>query len=99
MPMLGITTDTAALSAALSVARRFDGHVVALFVRPSPSDFIPVVSEAVSAAQIEEMLKVSEQATEERCAAARSRFEALCAESDVPLADHPPGADVSSWRY
>ncbi len=97
VPMLG--TDTAALHAALSVARRFDGHVVALFVRPSAGDFIPVVSEAVSAAQIEEMLRVSEQAIEARCVAAKSGFEALCAENDVPLADQPPGPGRVSAQW
>lgn len=99
VPMLGIATDSTALHAALSVARRFEGHVVALFVRPAASDFIPVVSEAVSAAQIEEMLRISEQATEKRSAAAKHAFETLCAESDVPLADHPPGPDRVSAQW
>jgi nucleotide-binding universal stress UspA family protein len=99
-PLFGGAADAAALNVGLGVARRFQAHLGALFVRIDPFDAIPVVGEGVSPAIIDQLTEAAAAEMERQRTAARASFEAACGAASVPLADAAPGprGPSAGWR-
>jgi nucleotide-binding universal stress UspA family protein len=90
-PLFGTGADVGAVHAGLDVARRFQAHLSALFVRIDPLDAIPIVGEGVSPAIIDQLTEASAAEMDRQRAAARATFEAGCGAASIPLADTAPG--------
>jgi nucleotide-binding universal stress UspA family protein len=91
VPLFGVDADAAALHAAITVGRRFDAHILGLFVRIDPRDVIPVIGEGVSAAVIEQLMQASEAETNRRRDAAYAHFEAAVGGAGVQVVERSPG--------
>jgi nucleotide-binding universal stress UspA family protein len=99
-PVCGATRDELTLAAALTVARDFDAHVEALFVRLPASASVPMIGEGVSGAVIEQLMSAADEEWSRREGAARGAFERAVGEFDVKLQDVPPGpiSPTAAWR-
>ncbi len=99
-PVFGGAADAGALSAGLGVARRFQAHLSALFVRIDPLDAIPIVGEGVSPAIIDQLTEAAAAEMDRQRAAATATFEAACRAASVPQADTAPGprGPSAGWR-
>jgi len=84
-----------ALRAGLAVGRTFGAHVELLHVKPSPEASIPLVSDGMTAAAIEQILQAAEQAADERAHEAHALFERLCQGEEAATLGSPSviGAD------
>jgi nucleotide-binding universal stress UspA family protein len=99
-PVFGGAADAGALAAGLDVARRFQAHLSALFVRIDPIDTIPIVGEGVSPAVIDQLTEAAAAEMDRQGAAARATFEAASGAAGIPIAERAPGPRGSSaaWR-
>ncbi len=99
-PVSGAARDDLTLAAAMTVARDFDAHVDALFVRLPASASVPMIGEGVSGAVIEQLMNAADEEWTRREATARHAFERAVGEFDVPLQDEPPGpiSATAAWR-
>ena len=85
-PVAGVARDTLTLAAAMTVAREFDAHVDALFVRMPARASVP--------------MNAAEEEWVRREQAARHAFEQAVGNFDMPLQDEPPGpiSATAAWR-
>lgn len=92
VPLFDVDADETALAAAFTIAQRFDGHVVGLFVRPDLRSAAPVTGDPV--------MHLIEAEIVCRRDNARTRFEAARAAAGVPCVDAPSGLGSNSaqWR-
>lgn len=99
-PVSGAARDELTLAAALTVARQFDAHVDALFVRQPASASVPMIGEGVSGAVIEQLMNAADEEWSRREESARHAFEKAVGDFDVPLQDEPPGpiSATAAWR-
>lgn len=97
VPLGGGAHDTSVLETALVVARRFDGHIVALHVMQRPQDAAPYMLESISRKLKDTVLREVESDARERAAEVRAAFDAFCASNGIQ-----PGAKGSgvtaSWH-
>lgn len=99
-PLFHTDEDVSTLEAAIGIARRFGGHVDALFARPDPADTIPLVGEGVSADTIRQLMESAAVAVEEQRKAVKKTFDRVCTAADIALADHPDksgGQPSAGW--
>jgi nucleotide-binding universal stress UspA family protein len=89
-PVFGGAADDSALAAGLGVARRFQAHLSALFVRIDPIDAIPIVGEGVSPAVIDQLTEAAAAEMDRQTAAARATFEGACRAAAIPIAERAP---------
>jgi nucleotide-binding universal stress UspA family protein len=95
LPLTGTAAGEAALATALTIARRWNAHVLALHVRVDSRDVAPLAGEGLSGAMIEEMMSATEKESGDRAHAVRSMFERFVARHQVvvqephALSDHP----------
>jgi nucleotide-binding universal stress UspA family protein len=87
LPLTGTAAGEAALATALTVARMWNAHVLALHVRVDSRDVAPLAGEGLSGAMIEEMMSATEKESAQRAQAVRDMFDHFVASQDVPLAD------------
>ena len=83
LPLTGTAAGEAALATALTIARRWNAHVLALHVRVDSRDVAPLAGEGLSGAMIEEMMSATEKESNDRAHAVRSMFERFVARHDV----------------
>lgn len=98
-PMFGDDADEPAAQAAFAITRRFDAHVVGLFVRIDPLDTIPIVGEGISPAVIDDLTNAAQAEMDRRASAARAHFEAVRSAAGVGLVEGPPAPSGSSARW
>jgi nucleotide-binding universal stress UspA family protein len=100
VPLAGGDGEIAAMKAAFTIARRFDAHVAALFVRLDPRDAVPLLGEGMSGPMVDEIMRAAEAETNSRHAIARRHFDAAVAAASATLADTPPGPGgvTAEWR-
>ena len=75
LPLTGTAAGEAALATALTIARRWNAHVLALHVRVDSRDVAPLAGEGLSGAMIEEMMSATEKESSDRAHAVRSMFD------------------------
>lgn len=85
LTLAGSPADEAALGTALTVARLWNTHVVALHVRADPRDVAPLAGEGLSGAMIEEMMEATEREGDSRTRAAREMFERSVSAEGIAL--------------
>lgn len=96
VPLTGADTDAAALATAFTVARPFDAHVEALFVRVDPRDAVPLLGEGMSGVLVEEIMSAAERESAGRAARARELFDEALSRASVPITRAPPGPGTVS---
>src|ERR1700759_30705 len=83
LPLTGTAAGEAALATALMIARRWNGHVLALHVRVDSRDVAPLAGEGLSGAMIEEMMSATEKESAERAHAVHSMFDQFVSRHNV----------------
>ena len=99
LPLTGTAAGEAALATALTIARRWDAHVLALHVRVDSRDVAPLAGEGLSGAMIEEMMSATEKESSDRAHAVRSMFERFVARHDVVVQEAHPGSDHATASF
>ena len=99
LPLTGTAAGEAALATALTVARRWDAHVLALHVRVDSRDVAPLAGEGLSGAMIEEMMSATEKESSDRAHAVRSMFERFVARHNVVVQEAHWGSDHATASF
>ncbi len=99
LPLTGTAAGEAALASALTVARVWNAHVLALHVRVDSRDVAPLAGEGLSGAMIEEMMTATERESLARAQAVRSMFDGFVAASGVRLGEPAPGERVPTASF
>jgi nucleotide-binding universal stress UspA family protein len=99
LPLTGTAAGEAALSTALTIARGWNAHVLALHVRVDSRDVAPLAGEGLSGAMIEEMMSATEKESSERAHAVRSMFDRFVMQHEVILAEARPGAEHATASF
>ena len=99
LPLTGTAAGEAALATALTVARRWDAHVLALHVRVDSRDVAPLAGEGLSGAMIEEMMSATEKESSDRAHAVRSMFERFVARHDVVVQEAHSGIESCDRQF
>lgn len=100
VPLTGVEGDRRALALGVLAARTLEAHVDALFVAPDPAEALPYLGEGVSGAVIEDILRAAKAASRDASLSARRQFDAVVAETKVPVVDRPsgPGRATANFR-
>lgn len=99
VPLGGTDGDVVALKAALSVARDFDAHLDALFVKLDPRDAVPMLGEGMSGAMVDEIMRAAEGEANTHLLTARRHFEAAVSAEGIELRDVPSAIEAPSARW
>jgi nucleotide-binding universal stress UspA family protein len=99
LPLTGTAAGEAALATALTIARRWDAHVLALHVRVDSRDVAPLAGEGLSGAMIEEMMSATEKESSDRAHAVRSMFERFVARHDVVVQEAHSGSNHATASF
>jgi nucleotide-binding universal stress UspA family protein len=99
LPLTGTAAGEAALATALTIARRWNAHVLALHVRVDSRDVAPLAGEGLSGAMIEEMMSATEKESNDRAHAVRSMFERFVARHDVAVQEAHAGSDHATASF
>ena len=99
LPLTGTAAGEAALASALTIARRWNAHVLALHVRVDSRDVAPLAGEGLSGAMIEEMMSATERESGDRAHAVRSMFERFVTRHDVVVQEAYPNAGHASASF
>lgn len=94
VPLTGGRRDTAALGAAMAVAKSHNSYVEGLFIRPDPSEALPFMGEGVSGAVIQDIIAASKDAANQASDRAKASFAeaASAAQIEIVTEPCPPGA-------
>ena len=79
LPLNGASTDTAALTLSLHLARRFGAHLQALHIGTDSREVAPLAGEGLSGAMVEEMMTAAEREAGRRLVDVRVQFETALA--------------------
>lgn len=93
MPMTEPKGQEGALDVAFSVARGFNAHLTALFIRPDPRAAIPFMGEGLTADAIQDLVDASEREGKGRAARTHAIFEARRQREGVETGDGLEGMD------
>jgi nucleotide-binding universal stress UspA family protein len=98
--LTGFESDKCSLQTAFLAARLFDGHIIALHVRPNPAQPIPalVPAGAEIAVGTAELIEAQEREAAARMAAARRLFEDICTRQQAALKPTARHAVSAEWR-
>lgn len=99
LPLTGTAAGEAALATALTIAQRWNAHVLALHVRVDSRDVAPLAGEGLSGAMIEEMMSATERESSDRAQAVRAMFERFVQQHDVAVQEASPGAQHASASF
>ena len=99
-PLTGGTRDATVLASAFAAAEPFHAHVVALFVRPDPTEAMPFFGEGVSGIVVQEIIDTAKQAADKAAEEAQAALKAAASQSGVAVVDAPTMRDGTtvSWR-
>jgi nucleotide-binding universal stress UspA family protein len=98
LPVSGSHADQAVFTAALTIAKRFDAHLVALHVRPDVQHDIAALtaSDGGMSAGIDTMLEQMESNADTREKAASDAWHAFCVQNKIAAAEAPAGPGVTA---
>ncbi|MEE8393083.1 MAG: universal stress protein [Rhodospirillales bacterium] len=88
-----------ALETAFIIARNIGAHVNALHVGADPNDAVPLISDGMSGAIINEMMALAEKETAERAAKSRQVFGELCSRFSIEETETPSPETVPSASW
>nr|TFG53502.1 MAG: hypothetical protein E4H34_03625 [Hyphomicrobiales bacterium] len=84
--------DEAVIRNAVAMARPFNAHVVAIFVRPDLAEAIAFFSDGVSGAVVDEVISASRDAAEEAARRVEQTLERVCGAEKVEILSAPARA-------
>ncbi len=99
LPLTGTAAGEAALATALTVARMWDAHVLALHVRVDSRDVAPLAGEGLSGAMIEEMMTATEKESLSRSQAVRAMFDRFVASQGVRVGEPVRGQPMPTASF
>src|ERR1700742_4661322 len=99
LPLTGTAAGEAALATALTIARRWNAHVLALHVRVDSRDVAPLAGEGLSGAMIEEMMSATEKESGDRAHAVRGMFDRFVSRHEVVISDARPGSGHATASF
>lgn len=99
LPLIGTAAGEAALATAISIARLWNAHVLALHVRVDSRDVAPLAGEGLSGAMIEEMMTATERESLTRAQAVRTMFEGFVTAQQVRVGEPAPGEHVPTASF
>jgi nucleotide-binding universal stress UspA family protein len=99
LPLTGTAAGESALATALTIARRWNAHVLALHVRVDSRDVAPLAGEGLSGAMIEEMMSATERESNDRAHAVRSMFERFVVRHDVVVQEPHARSDHATASF
>ncbi len=99
VPLNGGGSDPVALSSAFAVARLFEAHVDALFVKLDPRDSVPMLGEGMSGAMVDEIMRATETEASGQFNTARRSFTEAVQREQVTVCEGPPALDGVSVRW
>ena len=99
LPLTGTAAGESALATALTVARLWNAHVLALHVRVDSRDVAPLAGEGLSGAMIEEMMSATEKESHDRASAVHLMFDRFVTEHEVSLAEPRYGAGHATASF
>ena len=99
LPLTGTAAGEAALATALTVARLWNAHVMALHVRVDSRDVAPLAGEGLSGAMIEEMMSATEKESADRAHAVRAMFDRFVAQHQVSVVEPRHGAGQATASF
>ncbi len=86
------------LETAVTIAHEHGAHIDALHVRPDPRLGVPLMGEGVSAAMVEELIKLTDEEAAVRAANAKALFDEIQRDRGLSLGCDPAAAGPSiSW--
>ncbi len=100
LPLSGAAAPEPVFETALSLAKRFDAHLDALYVRGNPRNLLPYATLGLSKHMRESVVEAAEQNAEAQAEANRSMFTSVCERMSVPLLTSRTGSDSvsASWE-
>jgi nucleotide-binding universal stress UspA family protein len=99
LPLIGTAAGEAALATAISIARVWNAHVLALHVRVDSRDVAPLAGEGLSGAMIEEMMTATERESLARAQTVRTMFESFVTTQQVRVGEPAPGEHVATASF
>lgn len=90
--------ESGALKCAFALGRRFDAHVMAIYVRADPRNAMPYMGEGMSGIVLQEILAAAERDAVTRARNARTLFDTAVAEGEIRVREHPSPGFSTSWR-
>jgi nucleotide-binding universal stress UspA family protein len=99
LPLTGTAAGEAALATALTIARMWNAHVLALHVRVDSRDVAPLAGEGLSGAMIEEMMTATERESLARAQAVRTLFENFVAAHQIRIGEPALGEHVPTASF
>jgi nucleotide-binding universal stress UspA family protein len=99
-PLTGGSRDATVLASAFAAAKPFHAHVVALFVRPDPTEAMPFFGEGVSGTVVQEIIDAAKEAADKAAVDAQAALKAAASEAGATIVDKPERRDTVtvSWR-
>ena len=97
-PLFGSDADRAGLEVAVQIADRFMGHLIGLYVRPDPSDIVPVIGEGISPAIIDQLTHAAQAEVDRRASLAKQQFEAACGGAGTAATTGTEWLDIGGSR-
>lgn len=98
-PLTGGARDAVVLASAFAAAKPFHAHVVALFIRPDPTEAMPFFGEGVSGAVVQEIVDAAREAADEASTEARKTVQSEASRAEVRVVDGPMVADAVTVSF
>src|SRR5258705_11573747 len=92
-PVTGGARDVAVLANAIAVAKPFNAHVVAFFVRPDLSETLAFFTDGVSGVVVEEVVKATQDAGDEAARRIEASIRSACADAGIERVRAPQRSD------
>jgi nucleotide-binding universal stress UspA family protein len=98
-PLTGGARDATVLASAFAAAKPFNAHVVALFIRPDPTEAMPFFGEGVSGVVVQEIVDVAKEAADKAADGARAALAIVAGEAGVTVIDKIEKRDVTTVSF
>jgi hypothetical protein len=92
-PVTGTARDAAALANAIAVAKPFNAHVMAFFVRPDLGETLALFTDGVSGVVVEEVVKATQDAGDEAARRIDATIKSLCDSTGIERVRTPQRSD------
>ena len=92
-PVTGGARDVAVLANAIAVAKPFNAHVVAFFVRPDLSETLAFFTDGVSGVVVEEVVKATQDAGDEAARRIDASIRSACTNAGIERVRAPKPSD------
>ena len=98
-PLTGGTRDAIVLASAFAAAKPFNAHVVALFIRPDPTEAMPFFGEGVSGVVVQEIVDVAKEAADKAAEDAKAALAIVAGEAGVTITSRIEKRDTPTVSF